>query len=155
MAPIKRKGNAAEEVSARNPQKRVRVGADERKKDEKNSSAGSAPKASELTVLKDDEPSFPRGGGSVLTPLERKQIHIKATKDVLFEQNGGSKKPAKDSDEEDFDEDADMEDAEESAPVPSKKPQKGKGKNKRDAKKEKREKKGVRIEGLSFKVSLL
>ncbi|KAL4768255.1 hypothetical protein BDW60DRAFT_132153 [Aspergillus nidulans var. acristatus] len=150
MAPIKRKGNTAEESSARNPQKRVRVGAEEHKTDGKSSTAGSAPKASELTVLRDDEPSFPRGGGSVLTPLERKQIHIKATKDVLFEQNSGTKKPSKDEDEA-FQEDTDMEDADEDASTPAKKSQKRKGKGKKDAKQDKREKKGVRIEGLSFK----
>ncbi|KAL4878878.1 hypothetical protein BJY04DRAFT_220710 [Aspergillus karnatakaensis] len=151
MAPIKRKGNATEEASARNPQKRVRVESDERKKDGKSSSTNSAPKASELTVLRDDEPSFPRGGGSVLTPLERKQIQIKATKDVLFEQKSGAKKPAKDSDNEDFDDDTDMEDAQEEATVSSKKSQKRKGKATKDSKKEKREKQGVRVEGLSFK----
>ncbi len=32
---------------------------------------------------------FPRGGGSVLTPLEHKKIHIEATRDVLFEQQQG------------------------------------------------------------------
>ncbi|KAL4871045.1 hypothetical protein BDV12DRAFT_164650 [Aspergillus spectabilis] len=150
MAPIKRKGNAAEDTSAHNPQKRVRVEAEDRKKDGKSSSASSAPKASELTVLKDDEPSFPRGGGSVLTPLERKQIHIKATKDVLFEQKSGAKKPSKNSDDEGFEDDTDMEDAEEVA-VSSKKPQKRKGKTTRESKKEKGDKQGVRIEGLSFK----
>ncbi|KAL4923952.1 putative rRNA biogenesis protein RRP5 [Aspergillus undulatus] len=152
MAPIKRKGNAAEEASTRNPQKRVRVGTEERKKDGKSSSAGSAPKASELTVLRDDEPSFPRGGGSVLTPLERKQIQIKATKDVLFEQKSGAKKPSKGPDDEGFDDDTDMEDAEgETTAAPSKKTQKGKGKSKKDAKQEKRAKQGIKIEGLSFK----
>ncbi|RDW78620.1 putative rRNA biogenesis protein RRP5 [Aspergillus mulundensis] len=150
MAPIKRKGNAAEEASARNPQKRVRVGTEEQKKDGKGSSAGSAPKASELAGLRDDEPSFPRGGGSVLTPLERKQIHIKATKDVLFEQKSGTKRPSKDDDEA-FDDDTDMEDAEEDATAPAKKSQKRKAKGKKDAKQEKRDKKGVKIEGLSFK----
>jgi len=39
-----------------------------------------------VTVLKDEEPLFPRGGGSVLTPLEQKQISIQAKKDVLFEE---------------------------------------------------------------------
>lgn len=157
MAPIKRKGNAPEEASARNPQKRVRVGTEERKKDSKSiSSADSAPKASELTVVRDDEPSFPRGGGSVLTPLERKQIHIKATKDVLFEQkSGGSKKPSKGFDE-GLEDDTDMEDADEdNETATSKKSQKTKGKGKKDAKKDKREKQGVKIEGLSFKVQLI
>ncbi|KAL2819118.1 hypothetical protein BJX63DRAFT_28163 [Aspergillus granulosus] len=149
MAPIKRKGNAAEEPSTRNPQKRVRVGTEERKKDGK-SSTDSAPKTSELTVLRDDEPSFPRGGGSVLTPLERKQIHIKATKDVLFEQKSGAKKGPKAADDDDLD-DTDMEDADDTTGVSSKKPQKKKGKGKKDAKQDKREKKGVRIESLSPK----
>ncbi|RKF58865.1 rRNA biogenesis protein rrp5 [Erysiphe neolycopersici] len=34
-----------------------------------------------------DEAAFPRGGGSILTPLEHKQIQIQATRDVLFEHN--------------------------------------------------------------------
>lgn len=35
-----------------------------------------------------EEAAFPRGGGSILTPLEHKQIQIQATRDVLFEQQG-------------------------------------------------------------------
>lgn len=38
-----------------------------------------------LTLLKDEEPMFPRGGGSVLTPLERKQIQMKASADAADE----------------------------------------------------------------------
>ncbi|KAK3357091.1 hypothetical protein B0T25DRAFT_146638 [Lasiosphaeria hispida] len=38
-----------------------------------------------VTLLKEDEPLFPRGGGSVLTPLEHKQIQVQAKNDVLFE----------------------------------------------------------------------
>src|ERR1700712_1393200 len=34
----------------------------------------------------DEEAAFPRGGASLLTPLEHKQIQIEATRDVLFEQ---------------------------------------------------------------------
>ncbi|KKK23556.1 hypothetical protein P175DRAFT_0471469 [Aspergillus ochraceoroseus IBT 24754] len=149
MAPIKRKGNATEEASARNPQKRVRVGADERKKEGKTATADSAPKASELTVLRDDEPSFPRGGGSVLTPLERKQIQIKATKDVLFEQKGGAKKASRGFDDEAFEDDTDMDDVEETGAGATKKTQKRK-KGKKNAKQDAQDK-GVRIEGLSFK----
>ncbi|KAF1957896.1 nucleic acid-binding protein [Byssothecium circinans] len=48
------------------------------------SKAGSAPKS----VFKDEEKAFPRGGASVLTPLEHKQIQVKANQDVLFEQAG-------------------------------------------------------------------
>ncbi|KAF2873845.1 hypothetical protein BDV95DRAFT_489219 [Massariosphaeria phaeospora] len=40
------------------------------------------------SIFKDEERSFPRGGASVLTPLEHKQIQIKANQDVLFEQAG-------------------------------------------------------------------
>ncbi|KAL2135462.1 hypothetical protein VTI74DRAFT_8448 [Chaetomium olivicolor] len=39
-----------------------------------------------VSKLKEEEPLFPRGGGSVLTPLEQKQISIQAKKDVLFEE---------------------------------------------------------------------
>jgi rRNA biogenesis protein RRP5 len=160
MAPIKRKGNSAEETAAaRQPQKRVRVGADEHKKDQKKQRTGasgdgrtksdtsSAPKSSELTVLRDDEPSFPRGGGSVLTPLERKQIQIQATKDVLFEQKG-----AKDSSEAfENDEDAEMEDVDDTATA-TKKSRKRKTKSSKAD--ETKDKQGVRIEGLHFKVCL-
>ncbi|KAL9100926.1 MAG: hypothetical protein Q9163_003762 [Psora crenata] len=43
-----------------------------------------------------EEPAFPRGGASVLTPLEHKQIQIQAKQDVLFEQATGKKAPRKD-----------------------------------------------------------
>ncbi|KAL2011206.1 hypothetical protein VTN00DRAFT_3924 [Thermoascus crustaceus] len=143
MAPVKRKGNVAEDATARQPQKRVRVGADEQKKDQKENV-----KASELTVLRDDEPAFPRGGGSVLTPLEKKQIHMKATRDVLFEQKG-SGKPAGGLESED--EDDAMEDVDEAAPAPKKaRKSKTKGK-KKNAEQKASEKQGVRIEGLNFK----
>ena len=36
------------------------------------------------SVLQTEESAFPRGGGSVLTPLEIKQAANDATKDVLF-----------------------------------------------------------------------
>jgi len=143
MAPVKRKGNVAEDAAVRQPQKRARVGADEQKDQKENV------KPSELTVLRDDEPAFPRGGGSVLTPLEKKQIHIQAKRDVLFEQKG-SGKPAGGFDSED-EEDA-MEDVDESAPAPKKaRKAKTKGK-KKNAEQDASEKQGVRIEGLNFKV---
>ncbi|KAF2762569.1 ribosomal RNA processing protein RRP5 [Pseudovirgaria hyperparasitica] len=43
------------------------------------------------SVLKSESKSFPRGGGSVLTPLEHKQIQNEAAKDVLFEQSVNKK----------------------------------------------------------------
>ncbi|KAF2112865.1 hypothetical protein BDV96DRAFT_648501 [Lophiotrema nucula] len=47
-----------------------------------------AEKPPQKSVLQDEERAFPRGGASVLTPLEHKQIQIKATQDVLFEASG-------------------------------------------------------------------
>jgi rRNA biogenesis protein RRP5 len=48
--------------------------------------------STQKSIFKDEETAFPRGGASVLTPLEHKQIQIKATQDVLFEQAGGLKR---------------------------------------------------------------
>jgi rRNA biogenesis protein RRP5 len=164
MAPIKRKG-AAGEVSSPKKQKRGQVGPDENKKrrskhhnqasggqeDEASTKSGrpssSLQKDSELSVIRDEEPSFPRGGGSILTPLERKQIQIQATRDVLFEQKGSSK-PSDRYDEDDSDLDMDLQDADKEV-VSTKKPRKSKSKNREDRG---TTKEGVRIEGLSFKV---
>lgn len=43
-----------------------------------------------ISKLKEDEPLFPRGGGSVLSPLEHKQIQIQAKSDALFEEQSGA-----------------------------------------------------------------
>ena len=43
-----------------------------------------------LTSIQQEQGAFPRGGGGVLTPLERKQIQIKAHQDALAEHNGAS-----------------------------------------------------------------
>ena len=151
MAPIKRKGNAPEETAARQPQKRAKVGAEDHKNDQKPKET-TAPKASELSVLRDDEPSFPRGGGSVLTPLERKQIQIQAHKDVLFEQKG-PKKPTREFDDNDDDEDdVDMEDADASTTAKKSRKKKTKGKKSGDKDTKSSEKEGVRIEPLTPKV---
>ncbi|KAI2626492.1 nucleic acid-binding protein [Hypoxylon sp. NC1633] len=72
------------------PSKRSKSDKTSTKKTEPSSSSSSQP-ASKPTIshLKEDEPLFPRGGGSVLTPLEHKQISIQAKQDVLFEQESG------------------------------------------------------------------
>ncbi|KAJ5952686.1 RRNA biogenesis protein RRP5 [Penicillium vulpinum] len=157
MAPIKRKGNAPEENATRQPQKRAKVGAEEVKKDYKKSddATSAAGKASELSVLRDDEPSFPRGGASVLTPLERKQIQIQANRDVLFEQKAsGNQKPSQKTPSKEFadesDNDVEMED-EESTTTTKKSRKKKKSKSKKSADKGTDDKQDVRIEGLSFK----
>ena len=53
--------------------------------DEEKSERRPLPKS----VLQQEERAFPRGGGSVLTPLEHKQIKADAERDVLFEQETG------------------------------------------------------------------
>ncbi|RWA08492.1 hypothetical protein EKO27_g6606 [Xylaria grammica] len=45
--------------------------------------------ASGVSRLKEEEPLFPRGGGSILSPLEHRQISLQAKQDVLFEQESG------------------------------------------------------------------
>jgi rRNA biogenesis protein RRP5 len=62
----------------------------------KNTQATDAPakaKAAVVSVLKNEEPMFPRGGGSVLTPLEQKQIQLEAKADAMREEefNTGGK----------------------------------------------------------------
>lgn len=42
--------------------------------------------AAVVSVLKEDEPMFPRGGGSILTPLEQKQINLDAKADAKHEE---------------------------------------------------------------------
>lgn len=130
MAPIKRKS----EVPIQNTRPE--------KKQKPSSTA-------KLSVLREEEPAFPRGGASVLTPLEHKQIQIQAKQDVLFEQTTG-KKAAK-NDYEDEENDEDMPD-QPSGPLAnsSRKP---KPKDKKGGESRVVEEQGVRIEGLSYKVS--
>ncbi|KAL8703814.1 MAG: hypothetical protein Q9201_003009 [Fulgogasparrea decipioides] len=100
-----------------------------------------------LTLLPKEEPSFPRGGASVLTPLEQKQIQIQAKNDVLFEQSTG-KKASRDEYGTEGDE-GDVLDENEisSAKVKRNTKRKGKLNNAEVVAKEKT----VRIEGLSYK----
>src|SRR5262245_6038275 len=107
MAPIKRKGNIPDGSGPSHPKKRVKLASTEQttirdgqnrtklkgsssrevKQPSRQKASPDPPsKRTALSYLRDDEPSFPRGGGSILTPLERKQIQIQATQDVLFEQ---------------------------------------------------------------------
>lgn len=63
------------------------------------------------SILLEEERAFPRGGDTGLTPLERKQIQIKADRDVLFEETG-QKRPPVQQDDDDFDQDVDILEAE-------------------------------------------
>ncbi|RYN60588.1 rRNA biogenesis protein [Alternaria tenuissima] len=109
---------------------------------EKSKPERAAPKPS---VFKDEEKSFPRGGASVLTPLEHKQIQIKANQDVLFEQAGGVKRTGGGDDG--FS-DMGSEDDEKAAAKSKKKPLTKKSKKSHDSG-EKDD--TVRAEGLSYK----
>src|SRR2546423_14504699 len=96
MAPIKRKAEeggirGAKRSNSNRPAKRSR----KQDASEEISSAATPqrqPKSHDtpalVSVLKEEEKAFPRGGASVLTPLEHKQIQAEATRDVLFEQAG-------------------------------------------------------------------
>ena len=131
MVPIKRKADVAAE-SLRS----------EKKQKQKPSSSA------KLSVLKDEEPAFPRGGASVLTPLEHKQIQIQAKQDVLFEQNTGKKPPRNEFEDEENEEDI----PDQSNALIAKSRRKSKSKGKKGGKSGLVEEAIVRIEGLSYKV---
>ena len=101
------------------------------------------------TILKGEEPSFPRGGASILTPLEQKQIQIQAKQDVLFEQSTGTKAPRNEFQDEENDEDL----PEQPNALVGKTKRKPRSKEKKGAKNTPVEELAVRIEGLSYKVS--
>ncbi|KAI9790581.1 MAG: rRNA biogenesis protein rrp5 [Piccolia ochrophora] len=105
MAPIKSKRAAVLPEQKRRsikggaeapPSKRVRALSDASaktetpsKKDRVQKTTKSSPSVhqpAKPSLLREEEPAFPRGGASVLTPLEHKQINIDADRDVLFEQ---------------------------------------------------------------------
>ncbi|KAF3908597.1 hypothetical protein ABW21_db0209818 [Orbilia brochopaga] len=56
----------------------------------KRSEAPATPVQSSLRQSNKEEPSFPRGGASALTPLEYKEVVNEATREVLFETNGSA-----------------------------------------------------------------
>ena len=129
MAPIKRKSV----VEPDSPNKKPRP-------------AQSA--TSNVSIFHKDEPAFPRGGASVLTPLEHKQIHIKARQDVLFEQSTGQKSRAFDSeDEENAGDDSGEED---DSPAMVRRKPANKSKSQKLGKVA--DNNGIKIEGLSYKV---
>lgn len=161
MAPIKRKDVNAHDGATLQPQKRARVGVGQQKSSKKTSTRASGPSTkerpekpirgpdaethrSDLSIMRDEEPAFPRGGGSVLTPLERKQIQIQTTQDVLFPQKHRGKTGGDD------DMDMDIPGAEDASLI--KKSRKMKSKGKKTTKPEAPPTQDVRIEGLSFKV---
>jgi rRNA biogenesis protein RRP5 len=102
-------------------------------------SAPKIPHAPKILKVREEKVAFPRGGASILTPLEHKQIQIEATRDVLFEQQGGKSKP-----------DAEGEDEQAVRRV---KKSKSKGKDMNGTEQTEPKEESVAIEGLSYKVS--
>jgi rRNA biogenesis protein RRP5 len=145
MAPIekKRKNGPTNESFARStkttdaeerPSKRPRPDDNEEK-----TSTPKDQRVPKISRVREEEVAFPRGGASILTPLEHKQIQIEATRDVLFEQQGAkSSKP-----------DTEGEDGKTGRKV---KKTKSKGKGKKGAEVAEPKEESVTIEGLSYKV---
>lgn len=91
MASMKRSA-----VTDERPQKRVKYSKELSDQKSTKSKAANAPDEEQSrrkpllkSVLQQEERAFPRGGGSVLTPLEQKQIKAEAERDVLFERETG------------------------------------------------------------------
>ncbi|KAL8767011.1 MAG: hypothetical protein Q9209_006365 [Squamulea sp. 1 TL-2023] len=129
MAPIKRKTTS--EIDTIRPTKKP-----------KPTKPVSGPPA-----LRQEEPSFPRGGASVLTPLEQKQIQVQAKNDVLFEQETGRKAPKNDF----VDEEDEPDPISQSELHSSKAKRRSKQKSKLNTPRLDSKEKGIRIEGLSYK----
>lgn len=150
MAPIKRKDGPTNESFVREKkQRRDESGAvsaairnpakttfgEEEKPATAPSKFTAVPK---ITKGRDEEQAFPRGGASVLTPLEHKQIQIEATRDVLFEQAHAKTREA---------------DADDSGAPSAKKPKARGKKGKKSAEPAPEEEDKIVIEGLNYKVN--
>lgn len=157
MAPIKRKSGPTNESFVRSkkaveedqhPSKRIKQDEPSKvaKPDTKNGLTGdrtsSISRATYIARPQENESAFPRGGASVLTPLEHKQIQIDATRDVLFEQAAATSKKTN-NEEDDFA-------TETKKAAPKSRSKKGKGKVSSGPAEV--EEPTVKIEGLSYKV---
>ena len=98
-----------------------------------------------------EEPAFQRGGASILTPLEQKQIQFQATRDALFEQSTGQKARNTEYGDDENEEEAYIEPT--AAPANTKR--KRTVRRDRDESSASLKGSGVRIEGLSYRVRSL
>lgn len=141
MSSLKRKDATAKPSADTRPSKKVKSDKPAAKTADKKGSKATEKKppssAPAVSILKDEEPLFPRGGGSVLTPLEHKQITIEAKRDALFEEESAPKS-AKKSDK--------------GAKGAQKKKRKSSAKDEKSAGKSARDEDAVRIESLNYKV---
>jgi len=146
------KGKKALNDSAR-PAKRQRQEPNGVKEKALSKDVGAHPKverkAPKLSLLQEEERSFPRGGGGVLTPLEHKQIQVQATRDALFEESG-QKRAKPDDMGNDFD--SQDEDGEEAKTAKS--GRKTKTKSKKSGTVDTADSR-IRVEGLKFKVHFI
>ena len=142
MAAIKRKAEQANTPTKKDKSASSDRNAKRRKSDVTEPAKPKPEVTAQKSVFKDEEKSFPRGGASVLTPLEHKQIQIKANQDVLFEQSGGKRKG------DDGLSDMGSDDGDRAAPKASKKRPAKKGKKGVD---DGEKEKVVRAEGLNYK----
>ncbi|KAK0674322.1 hypothetical protein QBC41DRAFT_264755 [Cercophora samala] len=98
MGSLKRKegpdGSASKSAKPTNdarPSKRAKGSDSTKDSNKKGGAKPSKSSAPATSLVKEEEPLFPRGGASVLTPLEQKQIQIQAKNDVLFEEAASKK----------------------------------------------------------------
>jgi len=137
MSTLKRKGAPSGNASKKDsPSKKVKSEKPADKTPDKKASKSTdktPSSAPSIARVKQEEPLFPRGGGSVLTPLEHKQITIQAKQDALFEEESGkaTKKGEKDT---------------------KKKKRKSSAKDVKKADKPAHDPDAVKIEGLNYKV---
>ncbi|KAI9785381.1 MAG: rRNA biogenesis protein rrp5 [Geoglossum umbratile] len=142
MGPVKRKGPPTEEKKT----KRLRKSELESAKENAEKLPPSLARPTKLSILGEEEPAFPRGGASILTPLEHKQIQIDATRDVLFEQSASRKPGGAHSDS-----GSDGGEANGASRAPKKQKTKRAKKDKKANAKVEEEENSVRIESLSYK----
>jgi rRNA biogenesis protein RRP5 len=162
MASLKRKSNAADLSGDKSSSKRRRNNAQSaRSETSRKKSVGTPLKPDTdsskstrpvpISLLTNEQPAFPRGGASILTPIERKQIQAQATRDALKERAnsddlfGTIHRDLDDSGEDDSAEDATKRTKKKRKKVLKKRPTDGGV----------QEAKALRIEGLSYRVSML
>ena len=127
------------------PEKRKRALESDRTRPEKKAKPS---KVITKLIVPKEEPAFQRGGASILTPLEKKQIQTEAVKDALFEQSTGQTVRNPEYEDEDGEDDGELA----SGKASGRPKANTKAKRKRVTKAETEETPGMRIEGLSYKV---
>ncbi|KAI7600787.1 hypothetical protein KC343_g15512, partial [Hortaea werneckii] len=158
MAPIKRKA-VTEERPAKKSKPAKAEATDEKpakttksSKTKRSDEEAGERKPAAKSILQQEDRSFPRGGASVLTPLEHRQIRAQAERDVLFEQQTGQKAHREEDGGEGEQQDEDLFDAgaEDGTSGPAKKKQR-KAKGSKDGAGAKVPGSGIKIQGLSYK----